>query len=108
MTPRLVADAPQNTQQGAAILHGRKVVLELVENRNTAENAAAIAAGLLTRFRTAFLIAGRHHQPASTIGNSVCPMDAGEPEQLLEFAGMAMHHACAHAAPWRESRVLFR
>ena len=94
MTTRPVGDAPQDTQPDAAILHQR---LDLVENRNMAENPAAIAAGLFI-FRKAFLNAGRHHQPACTIGNAVCPMDAGEPDQLLEFADMAMHYACAHAA----------
>ena len=92
MTTRPVGDAPQATQPDAAILRQR---LELVENhRNTTENPVAIAAGLFI-FRKAFLNSGQHHQRARTFGNAVCPMDAGEPDQLLELADIAMCDARA-------------
>ncbi|EHR69949.1 diguanylate cyclase (GGDEF) domain-containing protein [Burkholderiales bacterium JOSHI_001] len=65
----------------------------LLEGLNAAEDAERVADGLIVRFARPFVVGGRDHHLSCSVGVSVHPRDASEPDRLLAYAGTAMQNA---------------
>ena len=70
------------------------VILNALQNRETAETAAAQVAGkIISYLNQSFEIAGREVSIGTSIGIALYPDDSNEQEQLIKMADTAMYHA---------------
>ncbi|MEW7980530.1 MAG: GGDEF domain-containing protein [Candidatus Sedimenticola endophacoides] len=76
-----------------ARLGGDEFVLAMTQISGR-EDVRALAEALLESLREPFVLPdGETITLGASIGVSLCPEDAGQPEQLIEFADLAMYHA---------------
>jgi diguanylate cyclase (GGDEF)-like protein len=80
------------TTDGVARLGGDEFGV-LLQGLQSADDAQALAAGLVQRFTRPFAVAGRDHHLGCSVGVAVFPQDATEPDRLLAYAGTALLQA---------------